>query len=250
MSLVGKAFIVTGGASGIGRATVKKLLEKSAKVHVLDVADASPDPGVLGAQAPYYKVDVSSRDSVKAAFDKIAAHDERVSGLVHCAGILRTSDSSTGEDESVRRLWEVNTMGTWYTNTQFHQLVKAARERNAGAQDGTGVSIVNLGSMASVRGLVAMSGYCASKHAVLGLTRTFAQEWGAEGFRVNAVAPGAVNTPMIQGMAGGENINGAYVGAVKSLSEPEEIADTIIFLLSEGASSITGQAIEVNGGWP
>ncbi|KAH7141830.1 hypothetical protein EDB81DRAFT_654149 [Dactylonectria macrodidyma] len=249
MSLTGKAFIVTGGASGIGRATVKKLLERSAKVYVLDVSEIPVHEDTPGQQMSYSKADVTTRDSIKAIFDKIAAQDSQLSGLVNCAGILRVTEDSAEGDETFRLLWDVNVVGTWNTNTEFYQSVKASRERS-GNQNPPAASIVNLGSMASVRGMPGLSGYVASKHAVLGLSRTFAQKWGPEGFRVNTVAPGAVNTPMIGGMAGSESDTAAYKGAFKDLSEPEEIADAILYLLGDGSSSITGQLIEINGGWP
>ncbi|KAH7254763.1 hypothetical protein B0J15DRAFT_559156, partial [Fusarium solani] len=237
MSLVGQAFVVTGGASGIGKAIVKKLLELSAKVYALDLSEIPTHSSTPGELVPFSRVDVSSRASVKSVFDKISPQDSELRGLVNCAGILRATDGSEKSDESFRLLWDVNVMGTWNTNTEFRNFHRAA-------------SIVNLGSMASVRGIHGLSGYVASKHAVLGLSRTFAQEWGPESFRVNAVAPGAVNTPMIQGMAGDDSHNAAYKGAFKSLSEPEEIADVILYLLGDGSSSISGQLIEVNGGWP
>lgn len=250
MSLVGQAFVVTGGASGIGKAIVKKLLELSAKVYALDLSEIPTHSSTPGELVPFSRVDVSSRASVKSVFDKISPQDSELRGLVNCAGILRATDGSEKSDESFRLLWDVNVMGTWNTNTEFRNFVKASREKTSGPKEHRAASIVNLGSMASVRGIHGLSGYVASKHAVLGLSRTFAQEWGPESFRVNAVAPGAVNTPMIQGMAGDDSHNAAYKGAFKSLSEPEEIADVILYLLGDGSSSISGQLIEVNGGWP
>ncbi|RSM14947.1 hypothetical protein CEP52_000989 [Fusarium oligoseptatum] len=250
MSLAGQAFVVTGGASGIGKAIVKKLLERSAKVYALDLSEIPTHTDTPGELVPFSKIDVSSRESVKSVFDKISPQDPELCGLVNCAGILRATDGSEKSDESFRLLWDVNVMGTWNTNTEFYKFVKSSREKKSGAEKHRPASIVNLGSMASVRGIPGLSGYVASKHAVLGLSRTFAQEWGPESFRVNTVAPGAVNTPMIQGMPQNEPQNAAYKGAFKSLSEPEEIADVILYLLGDGSSSISGQLVEVNGGWP
>ncbi|KAJ3547323.1 hypothetical protein NM208_g1576 [Fusarium decemcellulare] len=250
MSLAGKVFIVTGGASGIGKATARKLLEASAKVHVLDLSEIPLHEDTPGQQVSHPKTDVAARDSVKAVLDKIAAQDLQLNGLINCAGVLRSTDASAKSDKTFQLLWDVNVRGTWNINTEFYHLIKALRERESASKSYPPVSIVNVGSMASVRGLPGMSGYVATKHAVLGLSRTWAQEWGPEGFRVNTVAPGAVNTPMIAGVTGDGSGNGAYKGAFKSISEPEEIADVIVYLLGDASSSISGQLIEVNGGWP
>jgi NAD(P)-dependent dehydrogenase (short-subunit alcohol dehydrogenase family) len=226
------------------------LLEASAKVHILDLSEIPVHEDTPGQQVSHPSTDVAARDSVKAALDKIAAQDSHLNGLVNCAGVLRPTDGSAESDKTFQLLWDVNVRGTWNTNTEFYHLVKDIRKREPDGQSYPPVSIVNVGSMASVRGLPGMSGYVATKHAVLGLSRTWAQEWGPEGFRVNTVAPGAVNTPMIAGVTGDGSRNGAYQGAFKSLSEPEEIADVIMYLLGDGSSSISGQLIEVNGGWP
>lgn len=249
MSLLGKAFIVTGGASGIGKSTVRKLLELAAQVHVLDISSKIPTHNDLaGQQQSYPKVNISSRKDVKAVFDRIAAQKNvQVAGLVHCAAILRPTETSEAGDENLCQLWDVNVAGTWNVNTEFHQLVKSSRV--SGEVDSI-ASIVNVGSMASVRGIPGLAGYVASKHAVLGLTRSFAQSWASAGLRVNCVAPGAVNTPMIQGTMDDAPVAAAYKGALKSIVEPEEVTEAIMFLLGKSSSAITGQVVEVNGGWP
>jgi NAD(P)-dependent dehydrogenase (short-subunit alcohol dehydrogenase family) len=260
MDLSGKVFVVTGAGSGIGRATVKKLLQQSAVVHALDLNDIAPHENLPGRQVTY-KVDVTSRKGVKAVFDQIALLQKRedapwLHGLVNCAGLLRPSSCSTDAkgDEIFETLWKVNVMGTWYTATEFHERLQAARGENPARFGDATTSIVNIGSMASVRGIVGMAGYVASKHAVLGISRTLAQELGPAGFRVNTVAPGGVNTPMLADAGRGSEQHqpgdAALQGAFKQMSEPEEIADTILFLLGDGASSISGHLLEVNGGWP
>lgn len=250
MALAGKIFVVTGGASGIGKATVKKLLEQSAKVHVLDFAAIPIHEDAPGKQRSYPLVDVASRHQVKAAFETIAKQDPWVTGLVNCAGILRHTACSAKSDDTFRALWDVNVMGTWNAITEFYHHFKLGRLDNTVERDRPTASIVNVGSMASVRGIPGMSGYVASKHAVHGITGTIAQELGPEGIRINTVAPGAVNTPMIAGRTQGGDHHGAFKGAFKTLSEPEEIADVVLYLLGEGSSSVSGQLIEANGGWP
>ncbi|PSN67630.1 NAD(P)-binding protein [Corynespora cassiicola Philippines] len=249
MGFSGKAYIVTGAASGMGKATVQKLLGEGAIVHAIDLSSEIPDHGeTTGMQWSYPIVDISSRDEVKKTYDLIFERSPQVSGLVNSAGIFFGTPNSPEGDKLLRKLFDVNVMGTWNTNTEFYQHVKDSR--SAGTNEPP-VSIVNLGSMASVRGIVGMSGYVASKHAVLGLSRTFTQDWGKEGFRVNTVAPGAVRTPMaIDLTKEGPPGNSPYSGALKSISEPEELANAICFLLGDESSAISGLVCEVNGGWP
>jgi NAD(P)-dependent dehydrogenase (short-subunit alcohol dehydrogenase family) len=254
MSLLGKAFIVTGGASGIGKSTVRKLLGLSAQVHVIDIAGNIPThQGLSGQLESYPGVNITSRKDVRAVFDRISAQKNvQLGGLAHCAGIVRPTQCSEEGDEFLRQLWDVNVLGTWNVNTEFHRSFTALHG-NSGAKASANASIVNVGSMASVKGMPGIPGYVASKHAVLGLSRSFAQTWGSIGMRVNCIAPGAVNTPMIQmtQVVTEEDPSAAkYMGALKTLLEPDEVAETILFLLGDGSSSITGQLVEVNGGWP
>ncbi|KAF7540489.1 hypothetical protein G7054_g1356 [Neopestalotiopsis clavispora] len=246
MSLAGRAYVVTGAASGIGKATVQALLARSATVHALDLSDNIPvHDGMPGQQFNYPKIDISSRVAVKSTMDSIAKHHHPLAGLANCAGILRASGADEQSDKDFDLMWKVNVLGTWNTNTEFYQCVK-----NSTPPTNVNPSIVNIGSMASVRGLPHMAGYCASKHAVLGLTRSLAQDWGSDGFRVNCIAPGAVRTPMIAGDWSAGDVSAAYNGAFAKYCEPEDISATILFLIHDSSSPITGQLIEVNGGWP
>ncbi|PHH76134.1 hypothetical protein CDD82_4130 [Ophiocordyceps australis] len=250
MAYAGKAFVVTGAASGIGRATVEKLLALQATVHAIDKASPLPEytnahHGVVVAHAG---IDVGSRSAMACVFDQVAARNESLRGLAHCAGILAETPPSAAGDAALDGLWSVHGLGTWIADTEFHARV----QRNSGA------SIVNIASMASVRGMANLAGYTACKHAVLGFTRALAQEWGPEGLRVNAVAPGAVRTPMIAKLNVQDNapIPGkqvgvpAYIGTLKHVAEPEEIADSILYLLSDQASNVSGHILESSGAWP
>uniref|UniRef100_A0A8H7K581 Uncharacterized protein n=1 Tax=Bionectria ochroleuca TaxID=29856 RepID=A0A8H7K581_BIOOC len=257
MGFVGKIYAVTGAGSGIGKATVKKLLDQGATVHALDIMKIPAHENTSGQQISHENGDISSRDSVKAALSEIwrAKNDNPwLDGLVNCAGVLRTTayNTSTEEDKVFELLWKVNVMGAWHITTEFHARLQHLRQSDGPRYNKATTSIVNVGSMASVRGIPGMAAYVASKHAVHGLTKTLAQDLGPFGYRVNTVAPGAVNTPMIatELRDGTHETDRAFRGAFKTFSEPEEIADTILFLLGDGSSSISGQLLEVNGGWP
>ncbi|KND89157.1 3-oxoacyl-[acyl-carrier-protein] reductase FabG [Tolypocladium ophioglossoides CBS 100239] len=247
MGLSGQAFVVTGGASGIGRATVQKLLQLSATVYVLDKSTAVTESAHNGRLFSYPGVDVSSRQDMVQIFDKISEQSPGLRGLVNCAGILAQSPTSAEGDESLKRLWSVNVLGTWIAATEFRRCLQKAPDRSSTDAPGSSISIVNIGSMASLMGMVGLSGYVASKHGVLGLSRCMAQEWGPEGIRVNCVAPGGVKTPMTQGLEGLDSP--LFRAAYKQMAEPEEIADTILYLLSDKSSNISGQVIGSNGGW-
>lgn len=248
MSLLGKVFVVTGGASGIGKATVQKLLKLSATVHSIDKSDQKPDVGEhTGRLHSYPGIDIGARDSVKSVFATIAQRNATLNGLVNCAGILRTTPLSEDGDADFETLWKVNVRGTWNVGTEFHRYTKKAPE-NANPHEPVleTAAIVNFASMAGLQSFPGMSGYVASKHAVVGLTKSMAQEWGPKGTRVNCIAPGMVLTPMSKPAY---DASQPLLSVMKQALEPEEVADTAVYLLSDAASGVVGQTIQVNGGW-
>ncbi|KAJ4258890.1 hypothetical protein NW762_007977 [Fusarium torreyae] len=248
MSLHGKHIIVTGGASGIGLAIARKLLQASAFVHVIDRSDSmTQDLGDQEGLLHFYpSVDISSREQVTQTFDEIAQKGSAVHGLVNCAGIVEQHPTTTDSDLAFKRVLDVNLTGTWNTTTEFMRLVKSSGD----IDKKTGVSIVNIGSTASFRGFPGIPGYVASKHAVHGLTKAWAQEFGYLGVRVNMVAPGVVITPMtkVDGSGKADDLTGIPC-ALDRLAHPEEIADVVHYLLGSSSTYVNGQGIEVNGGW-
>jgi NAD(P)-dependent dehydrogenase (short-subunit alcohol dehydrogenase family) len=247
----GKAIIVTGGFSGIGWATVRRLLDLSAVVHAVDWAAAAPTDIPQGEVYFYPSVDVSSRAAVTAAFQTIFQRSPDVYGLVNCAGISPASTGLINDDKYFEHVMGVNCTGTWNTGTEFLRYVQT---RHEGPSPLPGTSIVNIGSTASLRGYATYAPYVCSKHAVLGLTRAWALDFAAMGVRVNLVAPGGTRTPMFERQmadAGGKAETAALATAgipMKRIGESPEIAEAIVFLLGGGASFITGQVIPVNGG--
>ncbi|KAL1629780.1 hypothetical protein SLS56_005303 [Neofusicoccum ribis] len=255
--LAGRTYIVTGGASGIGLATVRKLLNLSATVHIIDKAQDVPEiTAGSGKVHVYPDIDVSSRRAVANTFKTITDRTSTVNGLVNAAGVspsgnydIEGEGYAIEKDDTYARVMDINVDGTWNAT---NELLRHTLARNR--PEGDTVSIVNIGSLASLRGYQTMAAYCASKHAVLGMTRTWGLEYAAQGIRVNLIAPGLIKTPL--GMKAVETADGrgevakayASVAPMKRLGRPEEVAGPIVFLLSDEASYITGEAISVSGG--
>lgn len=263
-----KAFVVTGGASGIGLATVLALTSLGATVHVIDMAPSAP-AGLSGPQIHYHgSVDVSSRPAVHEAFSKIFTQSPDVYGLVNSAGICASGTALLESDDVFRRTIDVNLGGTWNCATELLRRIQSQSQSQSKAQTSPDAvpasgraSIVNIGSSATLKGFPTLGAYCASKHAVLGLTRTWAEDFAPLGVRVNLVAPGGTDTPLTRSVLsraqanapdGGKTLAAHAVAMVpmKREGRPQEIADAIIFLLGETSSFITGQVLPVNGGYP
>lgn len=274
VSLANRAYIVTGAGSGIGLATVHKLLARSATVHLLDRATSFPDSidataKQYGAEAKVYRypsVDVSSRAAISQTFKSILSRSPQIDGLVNSAGVCPSSGGILENDETFHQTIAVNLNGTWNAGTELLRYMMASRSKaNKGQRVGHtwewkaghsgACSIVNIGSSASYYGFQTLGAYVASKHAVLGLTRTWALDFAPFGVRVNLVAPGGVRTPLSQAQfddAERGNMSREVFPLIplKRFGEPEELADAIVFLLSDQSSYVTGQILKVNGGWP
>ncbi|CEJ87823.1 hypothetical protein VHEMI04524 [[Torrubiella] hemipterigena] len=253
MSLLGKTFVITGGASGIGKATVQKLLELSATVHSIDKSKNIPQINEhAGCLYSYGGVDISARHAVKDTFTSIMGRSTILNGLVNCAGILRTTQLSEEADADFETLWRVNVQGTWNVGTEFYRhAYRASANAHSDEPVAETAAVVNIASMAGVKSYPGLSAYVTSKHAVVGLTKSMALEWGHKGIRVNCIAPGKVLTPMVlQPPPSMPEIQASKpdVGVIKDALSADEIADTVLYLLSSASSGVVGQTIEVNGG--
>jgi NAD(P)-dependent dehydrogenase (short-subunit alcohol dehydrogenase family) len=230
----GKAAIVTGGASGIGAATVALLRAAGARVAALDLRIEGADADAV------IEVDVSDPAAISDAVDRAAVALGGLHVAVNAAGISPMPEGFTdvGADGWARVI-AVNLSGVfWSMQAEIRHLL-----------EGGGGAIVNVSSGAGLVGFAGLPAYVASKHGVLGLTKTAALEYARRGIRVNAVCPGMVRTPMLAGSLAPEDIDklGRH-SPIGRVAEPEEIAAVIVQLASDEASYVTGVAMPVDGG--
>ena len=242
-----KVVLVTGGSSGIGRATALALAQAKAKVIV--VADRNEE-GLknlvqeikeFGGNAFYIKMDVSKANEVSSLIEKIVSAHGRLDCAFNNAGIEGPQvplHELTEEDWN--HLMSINLKGVWLCmKYEISQMLKQG-----------GGAIVNMSSVGGLLGIRGYSSYVAAKHGVIGLTKTAALEYATLGIRVNAVCPGAINTPLLDRMIGGNpQIEQWLISQepVGRLGQPEEIAKAVIWLCSDEASFVTGHSMVVDG---
>ena len=215
-----KVVVITGGESGIGLAAAERFREEGAQVHVLDIATGC---------------DVSDTAQVSEALGGLG----RIDILVNGAGIAVRNPVVDEDEEDWDRTLQVNVKGIYLCSKHALPLM------------GAGASIINISSVAGITGVRNRAAYSASKGAVVSLTRNMALDYAALGIRVNCVCPGFVKTPLIATL-GKDPVRLGRITALHPLGrlgEPEDIASMILFLASDEASWITGQAIAVDGGF-
>lgn len=244
----GKIAIVTGGGSGIGRATALELSQKGATVVVLDLDEYGADKtcGTIlqdGGEALTYTVDVTDKNQLEAVVAEVKKKFGSIDILINNAGIGgELSFMESYSDDSFEKVMDVNVRGVWYCMKAVLPIMRT--QENGGA-------IVNVSSVAGIAAAPRMSAYAASKHAVIGLTRTAANEYGKHNIRVNAVCPTVIDTPMGRSYIDQDD---AIVNVVKAtipmkrFGEAFEVAKTICWLAGDENSFVTGQAIAVDGG--
>jgi NAD(P)-dependent dehydrogenase (short-subunit alcohol dehydrogenase family) len=238
--------LVTGALTGIGRATALAFAKDGADLVVSGRRDDAGQKLVselraLGAQAEFIRADVRHENEVQNLVDKTVARFGRLDVAVNNAGTEGTPGPVTAQTaESYAAVFDTNVLGV---------LLSLKHELRVMQAQGAG-SIVNLSSTMGHRGAPGASIYTASKHAVEGLTKSAALEAAAFGVRVNAIAPGPVETAMLDRFTGSPDRKAGLAAGVplKRTGRPEEIADAIVFAASSKASFITGQIIAVNGG--
>ncbi len=246
-SLAGRSVLITGAAAGIGLASARALARRGARLTLSDV-DATRGAAVvaeLGGQGPevqFVRCDVTNGEEVAALVAQAVGRFGRLDCAVNNAGVEhRHARLADHDDADFDRAIAVNLKGVYLC--MKHEL------RTMLIQGG-GV-IVNIASLAGLGGAPQLGGYAASKHGVMGLTRTAALEYAKRGIRVNAVCPSYTNTEMVQRMiAAHPNMKDVLNNAspMKRMGEPEEIANAVVWLCSDESSFVTGQGVALDGG--
>lgn len=244
----GKTAFVTGGSAGMGEATVRAFAENGANVAIIDrdgdaAGRLADELTAQGLKALAVTCDVSDEDQVAAAVRSTVEAFGSLDMAFNNAGImLPPVDSADETAEAFDKIVDVNLRGVWAS--MKHEL-KQMREQGSGA-------IVNCSSLGGLVGGDGRTTYHATKHGVIGATKSVALQYGKRGVRVNAVCPGTIATPMVERMtAGGELDPEGAAAAIPMgrLGQPEKIAAAVLWLCSDAASYITGVALPVDGAY-
>jgi NAD(P)-dependent dehydrogenase (short-subunit alcohol dehydrogenase family) len=234
-SLKNKVAVITGGASGIGKATGLRFSEAGAKVVLADIQDGSEAAKQAGGL--FVKTDVSKEDEVKALMEAAVSKYGKLDIVVNNAGIGEGNEIKDISEAEIDRILNVNTKGVLWGM------------KHAVPHISDGGSIINTSSYAGLTAFPSYGSYTASKCAVIGFTKTAALELAPRGIRVNAVCPGTIDTPINEGpMAEVELALATHIHPLRRVGQPEEVAALFHFLASDESSFITGVAIPIDGG--
>jgi len=240
--------LVTGGSFGIGRATAIAFAKRGASVVVADLIEDTEqitmkEIAAVGGKATFVQCDVSKAADISAMINNTLSTYGRLDFAFNNAGI---EGILAATHECTQDNWEqvlaVNLTGVWLC--MKHELPHML-------QQGKG-AIVNCASVAGLMGFPGMPAYVASKHAIIGLTRTAALENAKQNIRINAVCPGVIRTPMVDRVTGKDKAAEQRFTDMEPMGrfgEPEEVAEAVVWLCSDAASFITGHALTVDGGW-
>ena len=252
-NLEDRVYLVTGAAGGIGEGIARAILESGGRVALVDIdregaAAVAFRVGLNEASSIALRADVSDQGEVERAVEGVVRHFGRIDGAVNNAGVVTLDEAWDATGPDWNRQLEINVTGSFL-------VAQAVGKR---LRDAGGGSIVNVASNCGKVGYRNMAAYNASKSAVLGLTRSLSMEWAEHGINVNAVCPGGVDTPMLEGVAewlsprlgipAGELLGSMGPAQLGRRVAPVEVGRVIAFLLSDAAQIIRGQAINVDGG--
>lgn len=244
-----KVALVTGARRGMGRAHALALAKQGARVVITDVdlnecqiVEGEVNSG--GGEAICFRLDVSNAKEINQVFDEVVKKFGRLDILVNNAGIYVSRPALEITEEEWERMININLKG------QFLCAQRAAKEM---AKNKWG-RIINIASVASGQvgiGVIGGAHYTATKGGIIGMTETLAIEWAPLGINVNVVAPGAIDTPMVQAAQLPREAMDAMLQRVplRRIGRPEEVSAMVVFLASEEASYITGATFHVDGGW-
>ena len=235
--------LVTGGADGIGRVTAQRFLEEGASVEIWDLHKDAAENALTsweekGFNARFQKVNVADHEAVESAMADLKKHWGRLDVLINNAGITRDGTLLKMDHQQFQSVIDVNLTGVFNCGKAAAAIM---------AERGTGV-IINASSVVAHNGNFGQTNYVASKSGVIGMSKTWAKELGRKGIRVNAIAPGFINTSMVDSVP--DKVLDQLKGntPLGRLGEPEDIANAYLFLASKEASFITGTVLNVDGG--
>jgi len=240
----GKTAIITGGGSGFGQATAVKLAEKGANICIVDISEENGQESVAlcekaGASVIFVQADVSKLEDVKRYVAETMEHFGKIDMFFNNAGIsgsgVRTLECSEEEFEAIVN---VNLKGAFYG---LKYVVNEMLQTGGG-------SVVNTASLGGVVGMPTLGAYSATKHGIVGLTKTIAGEYGRDNIRINAIAPGTNETPMVKAFPAEAIQQMADAVPMGRLGQLEEVANVVAFLLSDEASYVHGAVVSIDGG--
>ncbi len=243
MKLKDKVALVTGAAQGIGRAVALILARNGADVVISDInlekaEETAKEIETTGSKAMAVRVDVANPGDVERMVDAVLARFGRIDILVNNAGIARDKLILRMTEEDWDAVLDINLKGTF--NCTKAVVKQMSRQRSG--------KIVNIASVSGEMGNPGQANYSASKAGVIGLTKTIAREFAQRGINVNAIAPGYIQTPMTEALPEKAKEELKRMIPVERLGQPEDVAEAVLFLVSDSSSYITGHVLNVNGG--
>ncbi|MEC0173708.1 SDR family NAD(P)-dependent oxidoreductase [Paenibacillus favisporus] len=244
MKFDSKVAIVTGGASGIGEATVRMFASEGAKVVIADFSDRgqtlSEELNAQGYDTLFVKTNVTQEAEVQRMVEQTVAKFGKLDILFANAGIAKDGPADRLSSDSWQRTIDINLTGVFLSDKYAIQQMLSQE---------TGGAIVNCGSIHSHVGKAGVTAYASAKGGVKLLTQSMAADYAAKGIRINAVCPGYIDTPLIQGRDEAITAHLTSLHPMGRLGKPEEVAKAVLFLASEDASFITGASLLVDGGY-
>ena len=243
MELSGNVALVTGGAQGIGRAIALLLARHGADVAVSDInlekaGETAKEIEALGQRAMAVRGNVANGEDVERMVQAVMERFDRIDILVNNAGIARDKLILRMTEEDWNAVIDVNLKGTFFCTKAVVRHMSKQRKGK----------IVNIASVVGEMGNAGQANYSASKAGVIGFTKTMAREFAQRGINVNAIAPGYIETPMTDAIPEKAKEELKRMIPMERLGKPEDVAEAVLFLVSEASSYITGQVLNVNGG--